>query len=186
MPYLEQLIGHVAARAAQGMRGDDRVSKFYARVVASFGRHVIVRWSAVGAAGVRCNIEVVGNKRCGLPAAGACMLCTCMSCLEHAHASVGDGSIVCHACVGRAQREFGVAPPQVNRSDDERRQGYLDRLSLRSGASIHDIKARYKKLARKKHPDRATAAERPRFEAEMKEINEAFAWLVAHTEDEAA
>lgn len=189
MNIVEELLGHAAGRLAQGMRPGDRISKYYATVVGRYGRHVVALWGAASAAGIRCSVEVVGPgpARCGGPAAGSCLVCAGSACLEHSHASVRDGSLICHACVGRSQREFGVVPAAAPRGSGAMRLVCLRRLGLREGASIHDIKAKYRKIARERHPDRAPeGAEREKAEEDMKEINRAYEWLVKHTEEEDA
>jgi hypothetical protein len=188
---IEEILGHVAGRFAQGIRPDDQVSKYYGGVVARYARHIVAVWGAASAAGIRCSVVVAGPvpQRCGGPAAGSCLVCAGAACLEHSHAAVHDGSLVCHACVGRAQREFGiVGPPKAAAGGpDPQRQACLKRLGLRPGVSINDIKARYRKVARERHPDRAKGeAQRRQFEEEIKEINQAYEWLVKHTPEEEA
>jgi DnaJ-class molecular chaperone len=51
---------------------------------------------------------------------------------------------------------------------------------------MDDIKTAWKRLALKHHPDRATPGRRESAEKKMREINEAYQWLMTHAEAEAA
>lgn len=186
MPLFEELIGHAARRYAQGgLRPDDPITKYYTAALARFGGHAMALWGAASGSGIRCAVKVTGGRRavCGGYAAGTCLVCGLPSCLEHSHAAVKDGTVICHACVGRAQRQWGVIDGGEDETSASMRIKCLRALGLEPGASEADIKAAFKKLAREHHPDRArTAAAKRKCERRFKEINAAFTWLMSQGE----
>lgn len=142
--------------------------------------HALKRWGVVLLSGIRCGCG--GN--CHRAAAGTCVICHKPTCLAHAFVS-GDAYLSCHQCVHEAAVARGGAGPThagprptPGPSPDDLRKKYLKMLGLKEGASHEDIRAAFKKLAAKHHPDRARdAVKRAVAEKKFKEINEAFQWL---------
>jgi len=154
------------------------------------------RWGSSVITGARCE--------CGRPAMGPCAICHHPTCLGHALVSA-SAEIVCFVCVRRASRrewterasnggsqnagarwQRGDDPFEPSKPSHADRAKYLKRLGLKPGASMEDIKAAWKRLALKNHPDRASEGRRAAAEKRMREINEAYQWLISHASEEAA
>lgn len=192
-PIFEQLIGNFVGRVAQGVRPGDPIARHYTRILGQLGTHVLARWSAVSAAGIDCTlIHVQGDvhTRCAMPAAGPCTNCGHMICLEHAMLSPPTGSLLCLGCVQRvprsASRPQSAGPPPPPHGAPAtagvavQRQQYLAVLGLEPGASHDEVKARFRKLSKKHHPDTlgdVTPEVRRQAEARFKQMAEAFNWL---------
>lgn len=181
----EQLVGHFAGRLAQGMRPDHPVTRMYARMMSRFGEHVLSKWSATSAAGIRCAIPTRDPRtarQCTLPAAGSCLVCLGPVCIRHGHVGAEDGTIICHACIARAQREH--TPNAEDAVDEEAlRRRFLELLGLDETADLTAIKAAYRRLAREHHPDRARdAADGRAREKRMKAFSQAYHWLIDREE----
>lgn len=182
---IEQLFGHFAGRLAQGMRPNHPVTRMYARAMSRFGEHVLSKWSATSAAGIRCGMARPDPRtggQCTLPAAASCLVCLGPVCIRHGHVGAEDGTIICHACIARAQREH--MPSAEHAIDEEAlRRRYLELLGLDEGADLDAIKAAYRRLAREHHPDRARGAfDRRAREKRMKAFSQAYHWLLDREE----
>lgn len=200
---LHAFLGHIAGRVAQGMRPNDPVTIHYAALMRSFAEHALSKWSAVSVSGLRCSIHAVrGGVRhaCSAPAAGPCIGCGAMCCVGHGMVSPINGSILCAACVQKVPNVQAPPPPPPQDEggagaavDDERTEllGHLSTLGLEEGASLEQIKARFRELSKTHHPDvlrnkiHDPAALR-RAEQRYQGMTEAFHWLIEHAEQKAA
>jgi DnaJ-domain-containing protein 1 len=99
--------------------------------------------------------------------------------------SPADGKAICFACVGRAERSWGngqqreVPPPAPAVDSAEERKRYLKELGLKDPTDEREIKAAFRKLSARHHPDKArTESSRRKAEAKYKRITEAYSWLM--------
>lgn len=194
----EELLQHVVSRIAQGVRPNDPVTMHYSQLLRQFGEHVLSRWSAVSASGVRCTLAVVhGEARtaCTLPAAGPCIACGHMVCVGHAMASPTSGALVCLACVQQVPGVRNAPPPPhaadepVDASVEQLAAQHLRTLGLPPGAGLPQIKRRFRELSKTHHPDKlrgASRAEHEAAEAKYKAMTEAFNWLLKHYQEQQA
>lgn len=79
----------------------------------------------------------------------------------------------------------GPSAPSTPRPLDELRMKHLKRLGLKPGASMEEIKGAWRRLAVKHHPDRAPEHRKASAEKKMREINEAYQWLLANSAEAA-
>lgn len=90
-------------------------------------------------------------------------------------------------CTCRFPWECDPNCPVPAHSGRAARAEHLDTLGLDADANWEDVSRAFRKLGRKYHPDRATTARVHRTnEAKFKKISEAFEWLKANRESEAA
>jgi hypothetical protein len=90
-------------------------------------------------------------------------------------------------CTCRFPWECDPKCPVPAHSGRAMRAEHLDTLGLDDDANWDQVRAAFKKLALKYHPDRGTTARaRSRAESKFKKISEAFEWLKANKESEAA
>jgi hypothetical protein len=189
---VEQFIGHLAGRFAQGVRPDDPVALMYAKVMRQFSEHALSKWAAVSAAGVRCAVGVRNTrtghqKLCGEAAAGSCVVCHATVCVAHAMVSSRDGSLVCDGCVlGFRQAYSGASERSEVSADSELQRKHLETLGLEEGATQGAVKHAFKELAKRHHPDGKSGHARELAEARFKVINEAYQWLRKHLEEDTA
>lgn len=161
-------------------------------------QQAFARWSATLFSGIRCAV-VEGHRAstpvCSGPAVGQCGICMRPTCLRHAMVA-RNGDVVCLECINRAAvalRGQGFAPgsePSVGRSppppsvgrppgpDEEHiYREHLRVFGLKPGATPDQIKAAYRKLVAKHHPDRAPPAKREAATERLTKINAAFQYL---------
>ncbi len=148
----------------------------------SLSQQALIRWSAVILSGIPCTF----SHACNRPAIGACLCCKKPTCLEHSFIS-GDAHAICFACVRQAAPQANphrAAPPPSPRADqqeNEMRKKFLRVLGLKErpgGVPDEEVRAAFKKLAAKHHPDRMRdPAKREAAERKFKELNAAFQWL---------
>lgn len=162
----------------------------------------VVKWVAVSVTGATCGVVLqlpYGPAVCGTAAIGPCCACKRHVCLEHA--MVSPGRVICGACVYAAEQQFGSAwspppwTPPARPGDAGRPFGFVDPdqldpqraleraehlrvLGLDDGADPQQIRAAYRRLAVKSHPDRVPEPERAAATARMKRINAAYQWLL--------
>lgn len=192
---LEEMLGMVMGRLAQGLRGDDPVSRFYLESLQRLLRHTMGHWSAVSASRLRCTIEIPAQGRghvhaCPRPAAGPCGACGQLVCIAHAMVSPQTPVLLCATCASRAFPKLaptwrGAARPVAAAAPVEReiRQQHLRTLGLTEDASTEDIREAQRRHARRHHPDRQRdPKKRLAAEKRMKAINEAASWLLRHEE----
>lgn len=177
MPVDPQLwISQIAGRFIQGVRPSDPLFRYYQEILTRFASHVVGPFSATGAAGVTCTVQLQGRASCGEPAAGSCAICSQGVCLRHGCVWIEDGSIVCGNCVAPLYTELEA---DTGHEVDARRGHHLKVLGFEPDAAPNDIDIRraYKKLVAKYHPDKF-ARKSPRAQAaahrKLQAINEAF------------
>jgi hypothetical protein len=152
---------------------------------------VLTRWTAVGSSGVKCHVAQRtedGGKSCKSVAIGGCMACGSPVCIEHAF--VSPRGVLCYVCADEEidkrnpdaktdrGRPFGFVNPFENETGEETRRRHLRTLALADTADDEDIKAAYKRLAKRYHPDRAPESERDAASKKLRALNEAYEWLV--------
>lgn len=207
-----QIFAAMAAQAAaHGVRNnphlDDRI-----QLAGKLMEHAS-NWAAVSASGITCAVGVAstqGALRCTHGAIGACVACGNGVCFHHAMIAPTTGDMICYGCVARAggsvrQETVPPRPPSGSgvpfctcRSPDElshdcalhgvgtgseadlTRKRHLRTLGLDSSADWEDIRLAHKDLAKRYHPDKMGSTRK------MQKINEAYTWLKAYYEDQAA
>lgn len=147
---------------------------------------------------------------CLEPAIGACQLCQGETCLEHAVvAATGNFACAqCMAAMeelvrekrgaGARQSAWWATPPRAAEpppgawpgsppngappEEDERvvRARHLSTLGLVDPVTEDEVREQYRALAKKHHPDRASASNRQDSERRLKKINAAYDWLKRH------
>jgi DnaJ-domain-containing protein 1 len=189
----EEIIGHVAGRVAQGLRHNDPIVSRYAAALRKLAEHALTKWAAASAAGLRCGVvlrkKLTGVRECcGELAAGSCVVCSKATCIDHSLVSVRDGRIICDGCVMAVASSYVKQPPPNPGFVDTEAllERHLRTLGLQPGASRENVKARFKELGKKHHPDRKTGVNKERAERLMKEFTEAYSWLMRQYENEAA
>jgi hypothetical protein len=141
----------------------------------TLGQHAILKWSGALMGGFKCSF----HGSCRRSAIGPCVACQKPICLEHAFISI-DAIPICFECVKNIAPQAQARPqqppgPSSNASAAEQRKADLKTLGLREDASLEDIRAAFKKLAAKCHPDRVRdPVKRAVAERKFKEINAAF------------
>lgn len=100
---LQDFFGAMLGRVSQGVRPDDEITRYYARLVQRVAMHALNEWSAISAARIPCQMleeQPSGAKvACRHVAGGSCMVCRHLVCLDHAMISPTNGSLVCMACL---------------------------------------------------------------------------------------
>lgn len=149
--------------------------------VSALAQHSVHKWHAVISSGIPCSCGA-----CSRPAVGGCILCNKPACLAHSFVSF-DANIACFVCMRRVTSNSygspgphgppGAAPP----SPEEIRKKHLKTLGLKPGAAVSDIKRAFKAVAAKHHPDRAPESKKAAAEKKMKEVTQAYQWLMANT-----
>jgi hypothetical protein len=150
-------------------------------------RNALARWTPIVISGAKCSVRRE-KKPCGRAGVSKCALCEQVVCLRHA--AVGfDATVVCESCLddysevvkGKVKdREAEPEPPRAEPDGEAAKAAALRKLGLTADSSWEEVRAEYKALAKKYHPDRhqsASAAEKKKFEAKMREINAAYTFL---------
>lgn len=169
--------------------------------------HALGRWRAVAMSGVRCEQPVgrVGEAphKCGEPAIGACQLCLGTTCLEHAVVA-STGNFACAQCmaameelvrekrgVRARQSAWWASPPRAEQapppgappgaapaeSEGQIRERHLKTLGLTDPVTDAEVREQFRTLAKRHHPDRASAGNRDAAERKFKRISAAYTWL---------
>lgn len=139
------------------------------------------------------------GKRCQAKALSPCLTCGKPTCLDHSLLAA-DGRLMCHLCVAKAyqliRKEAGLpadewtdAPKAESPKKKEMplRQKHLATLGLEDPTNLAEIKAQFRALSKKWHPDRGKTPEAvERRTKKMKAISEAYHWLAAEEEKKAA
>ena len=162
----------------------------YVRYLGVMLEQVLTRWTSVGASGVKCHVAQHaedGDEQCRSAAIGGCMACGSPVCIEHCFLS--PRGVVCYVCADEAIRKgnpdgrtdrgrpFGFVDPYAGETEEETRKRHLRTLGLVETADDEAVKAAYKHLAKRYHPDRATPDEKNGAESKLRSINEAYGWL---------
>jgi hypothetical protein len=179
-----EVLSHFVARVAPSFKTDDPLLTSVMQWMAKMQEHATTRWRGVALSGIRCNIpRVVGGMGidCPHPAIGKCQLCPKTVCLDHA-AVASNGNVACIACLNeimKSRPQYAGQAPQAAKLDPvvERRR-CLRVLGLKDPADWDEIRAAYKELALKHHPDRQKDdVARAKATKKLTELNAAFKWL---------
>lgn len=126
---------------------------------------------------------------CQHPAIAFCDCCGKPTCLQHARVDSNAGAI-CFPCVATAralkqsERASYQPPPSGQEAKKPEKQPLprdeaLKRLGLTAASSPQEIKATYKALVRKWHPDKHADADKAAAERRFREVQEAWEALKA-------
>lgn len=164
-------------------------------------QHGSAKWMPFMLQGLACGVPEL-HGQCGQLAAAPCAICRLPTCLKHAM-TAWNADVVCVRCMntfaamvadGRAQmprpgaRRPGVgeppppAPPPHAEDPVKLRKQHLRTLGLKDPTDAAEIKAAYKELARKHHPDaheQGTAAQKQKNAEKFRAVTEAYQWLRA-------
>lgn len=141
-----------------------------------------LKWVERLGAGEPCHIvtqDPAPARRCTNAAIAHCIACRRATCLRHSFVD-GSGEAICFACVSGVLHERGAPPPPHSngaarkpREDELRAARKL--LKVGVNASWDDVRAQYRKLSAKWHPDRVQGeAAKVKAEAKFKEIQNAY------------
>jgi hypothetical protein len=200
----DQVVGAVVGGFGRDLASENPVVQHYLRYLASMVEHALTRWSAVGAAGVRCQVgrrtPDGHDERCHAPAIGGCLVCGAAVCVIHAF--VSPRGAVCFACADKAiasgpavkaghgaqgaGQPFGFVDPDAVSDDSGIRRKHLRTLGLGPDATFAEAHAAFRRLSREQHPDRAKPNQRAAKEKKFKAMSEAYSWLKAQQEKAAA
>jgi hypothetical protein len=185
----DQIFQKLVGQAVQGLDLQDPRLRRYIPWATELLTVGVSKWGIVAESGFLCDIKLRGKTTgdmvtCKLPAVGACVVCSDSCCLDHALVK-SDGTVICMACVNAAKISYKRSPGErgsVESPEDkaELQKKYQKRLGLEPSEKYtkEEIKAAYKKLAVKYHPDKAkTDEQREKFTKKSKELNEAYHWL---------
>jgi hypothetical protein len=144
----------------------------------SLSQRALLRWSTTILSGIRCGF----SHDCKRNAVGPCVVCQRATCLEHSFVS-SDAYVACFHCVKKlssasAGPQAAAPPPPKEASPKpiDFRKKHLLTLGLKDPVSSDEIRAAFKKLAAKHHPDRHPNR-RAAAEKKFKELNSAYQWL---------
>jgi hypothetical protein len=187
---VQQLFGMAASALGGQLSTGNAEADRYVRYVSKMVEQILTRWTSVGASGVKCHVaqhSEDGEKKCKSVAIGGCMACGSPVCIDHAFVSLRG--VVCFVCadevIGKHNpdaktdrgRPFGFVDPYENESSEDTRQRHLRTLGLVETADEEAIKAAYRHLAKRYHPDRSPESERESCSKKLRGINEAYEWL---------
>lgn len=176
--------------------------------IANLSTEAIKSWTPLLVAGVRCNVPVspTSQVRCGGPGVRACICCNVPVCLHHAMVAQ-TADVVCIKCVtdymklmrekgqepavanppwvesgfeGGKARAKAPPPPQGPSVEDEQkvRERHLRALGLDEDADEDEVKAAYREMVKKYHPDKASSeVEKARFNKKFLKIQAAWEYL---------
>lgn len=175
--FFDQFIGNAAAHLEPVVR---ELGQWFSVLQ----RHALGKWGPVVMSGVRCSVRVE-RQPCGNAGIAKCALCGQATCLRHA--AIGfDATTICEQCLDDyrsvVEQKAKDRPEPEPAPDDTaaKKRAALRKLGLTADSSWDEVRAEYKALAKKYHPDKhanASAAERKRVETKMREINDAYAVL---------
>jgi len=186
-----QMLFGVGSTAVQSLRSGNPTTDSYAQAAARLLQHA-GKWSAVSQSGVRCTTRqrtpIGTTEICRAPGIGACVVCDQPTCFNHSMISPHDGTQICFGCVGRSQQQYRAGGPAEapGVSDAEKKADCLIVLGLAGEVTWAQVQAVYKAIAKEQHPDKFPPAQRKEQEKKFKKINQAYEWLKAHYEKEAA
>lgn len=138
------------------------------------GLNALARWSPIVATRIRCGIPVrMGSPQpCSNQAVFACGCCKAPICLDHAMVA-SNADVICLRCVNEAvkiiqEKHANDPPPRARQRpmDDtdreEQRRKHLKTLGFDEDdePEFDEIKAAYRKLVAKEHPDRVPEEKR--------------------------
>src|SRR3989344_1224428 len=156
---VEHVLSRIVAGLLPEVRTRDPFTQALLRWTARMQQRAVVRWRPVAQSGIRCSLGSRDKGPCGQPAAGACLLCRQPVCLDHA-AVAPNGALSCircldtYAAVVRDMRDKGPAPASSASAESSAvREQHLATLELPSEATWNDIRAAFRALSKKWHPD---------------------------------
>jgi hypothetical protein len=141
----------------------------------------------------RCDMPT-RNGQCKARAATMCAVCRRDVCLSHCYVNV-EAAVICEACVAEVRKHVtptvNSAPGPEEQQEPAKRvvatRADIDRawriLGLDELATDAEIAAAYKKLLKKWHPDKASAADKAKYEAKFKAVRWAHDTIGASRKD---
>ena len=195
---IEQLFSQLFAKIAPSIHTEDPMATSVMHWFAAVQASALNDWRAVAQRGFPCALRR-GNGTLPIPceyvAIGACGVCREHVCLTHASIAMG-GQLTCLRCMAelgpRARERVRARPPEPAPpppraapspgvvDEATARKKHLRTMGLRDPASFDEVRAQYRKLALKNHPDRAPEHKRAAASKKMSEINAAYQWLETH------
>lgn len=122
------------------------------------------RWMPFLQARGQCHVLVLAtSKRCKRPAISPCVVCRQLTCLEHSFVN-HSGEPICFVCVDAqvSQRRGGAPPPAGGDSGptlEQQLSAARKVLRVKKTATLKEIHESYRRLAKKRHPDRGGSDE---------------------------
>lgn len=190
MPVLDDLFGSLFGGFSRGV--PPLVTEVLLPWANKVGVNALARWSPVVGSHIRCGLpyKLGSPHMCANQAISGCGCCKAPVCLEHAMVA-GNADVVCLRCVNETfkiiQERIAKEPrPASRRVEDEasadagrEERKHLKVLGLDEDASLDEIKAAYRKLVAKSHPDKFPEDERKAATKKFLKIQAAYDFLVA-------
>lgn len=201
MPVLEDLFGSLFGGFSRGV--PPLVTEVLLPWANKVGLSAIARWSPIVASHIRCGLPYkMGSPHlCSNQAIAGCGCCKSPVCLDHAMVA-GNADVICLRCVNetvkiiqeRIAKDPDRQPPRSRPMADEspdreaEKLKHLKTLGLDPDdePGLDEIKAAYRKLVAKHHPDRAPEAERKAATKRFLKIQAAYEFLVDDAERKVA
>lgn len=182
---LSQLLGALGG----GVQTGDPVETSFMQWAMKIQEQLFTRWQHVATTGIPCaKRDGRSPVPCAHPAVSTCRLCRQPTCLAHAAVSQ-NGEIWCLPCMAyseqvlrahlQGRRAQQPAPPP---NEAALRKEKAKKLGLGEDATPDEVKAAFRKLSLKYHPDRhvsATPEKQKKAAERYREITEAYHWLAA-------
>lgn len=146
--------------------------------------HALKRWTPIVVSGARCSVRK-DKRPCGGIGMVACELCGQVVCLRHA-AVACNATAICETCsddyaeVVKGRAKERPEPEPAPGDPAAKKRAALRKLGLAADSTWDEVKAEYRVLVKKYHPDKhhgASPSDRKKVEQKMREINDAYAVL---------
>lgn len=206
MPIFEDIVGSLFGGFQRG--APPLVTEIMLPWANKVGMSALARWSPIVASSIQCGLPVKMGlpHRCGGKAVSGCGCCNTPVCLEHAMVAP-NADVICLRCVNEmlqiARERVAKEGPRRADEQEARRppRGPVDpaeQARLRAKAlkalgfddddepDLDEIKAAYRKLVAKQHPDRFPEAERKTATRRFLKIQQAYEFLTSDSEQKVA
>lgn len=204
MPIFEDLVGTLFGGFQRG--APPLVTEILLPWANKVGLGALARWSPIVGSNIQCDLPVkLGMPhRCAGRAVAGCGCCKKAVCLDHAMVAA-NADVICLRCVNEmlkiTQERVASAAPPPGQDDARRpnrgpvdpaqyardRRKHLKVLGIEDDEpEVDDIKAAYRRLVAKMHPDRFPEDERKAATKRFLKIQQAYDFLIADAEKKVA
>lgn len=209
MPGFEDIFGSLFGGFTRGVH--PLVQEVLLPWANKVGVAALSRWSGVVASGIRCSLPARPGapQPCPGRAVAGCFICNGPVCLDHCMISY-QADVICFKCVDtmanvtrervgstpRDQWQYRQGPPSSGHApgaapppeDDKEREKALRTLGFDEDdePTVDEVKAAFRELAKKHHPDKAPEAKKKSATAKFIKIQAAYDLLLKSAESRAA